>query len=792
MKKLYLSLLLTFCTIIACYAQNAFYDAQFLANLATAQKNLLKDFLKDSKYRERLSDEDSQCIKQVLRFIDTPFSKEVESVLINTPRVKDLLNRLPLEIARENMTPGMSAFGPEEKQSILSGFSGITKAVSRVGSADFQTMLVDATATYIAESFKEDMTYLYFSRLREKMDKLPELSALLPKTYEAVSKMDIFNYKDLGNSWKVAFENDVENLPFNFRDFVNRSEKDTWAGKIRSNSNFTYYSYAIDIFQPLIKGYHPIEVLQILDENYRQKDDRTTYTGMIHFINLLQTQLQDTTAHAHERSSDNIWISYNQLKELNTEKEQQYFMALLYQQDRSFFEGNGLGKKIAAAIFPELNQEKPEGKYIRFIKALPKLLILFNQIENGVVEIREAKVNKSDRKEQTRLLLSNVISVVDTTNSFLRLVEVDQADLTPVRDFLHFSHTAFNLYDNIVSKNYSGLIDNVIHLLDSLTTNGYFVDTKFPEIILLANQYNQVINIDNCKITAHDLLGVMKEGISLDGLDTSKMRIGLKKLINYPDFNDQVRVLLDNAMTGLLKNASVLNDSLKAMAFRSDNFPQYVKLLSNFNKYGRVISQIANAQNSDELKQVIRSNVMPPGSYAVQRTSFTTLTIATHVGALFSLETNDNWTKSAFNTGLTVPIGFELTRGTRTKDNGNLRYLSGKEMKSMTGWNWSLFLQVFDLGAVVNYRFSGESEESLPHQVLLKQVFSPGLSVNLGIKNAPLAIGGGIQYTPSLRTIGEDLEANAVRLFLRISWTKPLIPIFIRREKSNGIPITAY
>jgi len=64
-----------------------------------------------------------------------------------------------------------------------------------------------------------------------------------------------------------------------------------------------------------------------------------------------------------------------------------------------------------------------------------------------------------------------------------------------------------------------------------------------------------------------------------------------------------------------------------------------------------------------------------------------------------------------------------------------------------------------------------------------EQVFSPGVSVNLGMKNTPLTWGLGAQYTPELRRITHQgqviTKANAWRFFLRLSWDFPLLNVAV-------------
>jgi hypothetical protein len=262
-----------------------------------------------------------------------------------------------------------------------------------------------------------------------------------------------------------------------------------------------------------------------------------------------------------------------------------------------------------------------------------------------------------------------------------------------------------------------------------------------------------------------------------------------KKLIDYTKVtNDSLKKMIDDKIKNFAIAISGLNTDL--MNSNGELFKRFLKFISYINKYGKAISNIANAQNSDELKIIIKNYVLPSGSYAIQRTSLSTFTIATHVGVNMGVEANGKWNHFAANIGLTVPIGFELTRGRKSDSKTKYQYLDDKgKMNYLTGASRGLFLQVFDIAAVVNYRLTSDTG-SLPQKILLKQIFSPGLSYNFGIKNSPFDIGIGIQYTPDLRKIGNDLQANSYRFFIRFSWSKPLIPLYISREtkKKTLIP----
>ena len=84
----------------------------------------------------------------------------------------------------------------------------------------------------------------------------------------------------------------------------------------------------------------------------------------------------------------------------------------------------------------------------------------------------------------------------------------------------------------------------------------------------------------------------------------------------------------------------------------------------------------------------------------------------------------------------------------------------------------------------MSYRIKQSDTEysGFPQKVTFKQVFSPGVSINFGLKSSPITFGLGIQLTPELRKILDDegfeiQENKSLRWFFRISWDIPLIRI---------------
>lgn len=82
--------------------------------------------------------------------------------------------------------------------------------------------------------------------------------------------------------------------------------------------------------------------------------------------------------------------------------------------------------------------------------------------------------------------------------------------------------------------------------------------------------------------------------------------------------------------------------------------------LKNICKYGTLISTIANAQSSEEVKLALEASVLPMGSSAIKRNSAWSFSINAYVGAYWSYEKNEDDVPPL---GLSAPVGFNFSKG---------------------------------------------------------------------------------------------------------------------------------
>jgi hypothetical protein len=232
---------------------------------------------------------------------------------------------------------------------------------------------------------------------------------------------------------------------------------------------------------------------------------------------------------------------------------------------------------------------------------------------------------------------------------------------------------------------------------------------------------------------------------------------------------------------GVIADALFILDKIEA-----DNTNEVTGGMRAVRSFAAFIEGLASAQNADQMKGVISDIILPPGGFMTNRTSKFSISITAHPGVYAGAESLDPQGDSLAAgqprwgsvVGFTAPLGVEFCFGSL-----------GKSHKSSLG----LFASLVDLGAVVSYRLTQKKDEydGLPDDISLKQVFSPGLSLNIGFKNSPLTLGIGWQYTPELRKITvpadqgqpvSEIKTNTHRLFLRLSWAIPLIHIYHQQE----------
>jgi hypothetical protein len=175
-----------------------------------------------------------------------------------------------------------------------------------------------------------------------------------------------------------------------------------------------------------------------------------------------------------------------------------------------------------------------------------------------------------------------------------------------------------------------------------------------------------------------------------------------------------------------------------------------VKLSAHLSTYGSFISQVAKAENSDEVASIIEKTVLPTGSSYIKKNSKFNIALQAYTGIYGGQQrqVTDSTTTSAM--GVYAPLGIGFSWGSKEAKKSGLK----KKSSSFT-----VFVSVIDVGSLVSYRFTN-TNDSLANDIniRLNQILAPGLHFVYGFPKVPLSFGIGANWTPLLTKV----ESNAI------------------------------
>ncbi len=157
-----------------------------------------------------------------------------------------------------------------------------------------------------------------------------------------------------------------------------------------------------------------------------------------------------------------------------------------------------------------------------------------------------------------------------------------------------------------------------------------------------------------------------------------------------------------------------------------------------FFKYGSFMAAIVEANDSDEVSDIIESFALPAGSSTIKKRTKFNVALNAYLGLAGGKEYNGDTGKTKDFGGIRAPIGISFSVGLRGKK---------AELGSL-----SLFASLVDLGAVTSFRFDDSETEELP-EIELQNIFAPGGYLVYGLPKIPISVGVGFQYGPQLREV---------------------------------------
>lgn len=342
--KTRLKIILAFAAVISLgmslAAQNAYYDALTFTKF---DDNKIADIERALALPGFFTAEEKPKVQSMIDFLKDPLGYASDPQ--KGPLPMDILPVIQAKMQRQvrALPPLPEALPPFPLQQTYTPW--FTNKV-------FQKNLIDALGTLIAERFKSDLTTIYLSKFKSKLESnkfYENIKILFPATTNLIDQENIFTYFSLGNQWKIAFQGDLDALPDNllkYMDAIAATHPD-WIKK----SLLPYLELTVDVGVRLLYGYQPVEILTALDIAFSSKKNDPDYQLIyqaIHSLDLFQQNLQRVEPIQDNQDNQAIsvtWISFSEFQTLLVKpKGLEYFLALIYLQDKEFFSGSELGK----------------------------------------------------------------------------------------------------------------------------------------------------------------------------------------------------------------------------------------------------------------------------------------------------------------------------------------------------------------------------------------------------------------------------------------------------------------
>lgn len=153
-------------------------------------------------------------------------------------------------------------------------------------------------------------------------------------------------------------------------------------------------------------------------------------------------------------------------------------------------------------------------------------------------------------------------------------------------------------------------------------------------------------------------------------------------------------------------------------------------------KYGTFIAEIANADEADEISNIIENAVLPAGSASIKKNTKFNISLNAYVGGRGSFGSAPNSNYFSVNAPVGVAFSVPLKKS-----------------------SISAYFSPLDIGAVTALRFVNDTI-SVP-EITLENIIAPAMHLVYGFPKAPASIGVGYQWGPSLRAIKDgDLELS--------------------------------
>lgn len=594
-------------------------------------------------------------------------------------------------------------------------FSSLT---SSVGGLDVTT-IADGFAKFLVKRTKEELNIAFFERFKKFITdpRYIDLQTVFPQTYRALMIIgdEIYNYEAYIQTLRESFENDLSTLDKNLPTIIDNHPVffTRYPGLAALLNSGCYIAGALD------DKVHPGDMLKDYPEDFLDGLNPNVKAS-VQLVQIMSQSLKDTAI-----NTDSIyWVGSKQLKKLVSRQFTfKVYMGLFYQ----LVKQQGITFHMRGATLPlttqlDLVALNFDENYVSYKNYITQFSEKTNHVNELIRNYR--KVNSDSLKfEQYHRYFKSSIDILEHAAGlgklpYLKVVIPDIAD--SLKDYFDVANSTADLVLDIKRRNYASAVTNTVHIYEVVKARYSTVQTK----TLTARQQRKLEETVN-----NEIADFLKEKSRTPGYTISAEEINELKEEQRSRFKSK------------LINKTVKDDTLRKLY-----------------KYGTFMATVVQAKTSDDVANAIEAFALPTGSSRIKRETAFSVSLNAYTGLFIGHESIKGIkSKKVFNAfGVTAPIGVAVSRGHSIFfiGTGERGWAAGKR-----GWSTSLFISLVDIGAVAAYRFKDDSTAQVP-TIQLKNIFSPGAFISLGIPKTPLSFNMGAQVGPNLRKLKTQAATN--------------------------------
>ena len=469
------------------------------------------------------------------------------------------------------------------------------------------TNIADGIAKFLIERGKQELSIVFFERLRETLLKFPELTFLFPLSTEVVGNMESYNIMGLLQELKDGFMKDLLNMPINIlalrqitKDVCNDEpciKRVSAINTIFTSSN-THDARLIILpliaIQGIIGGDNIIDIANKMGADASVCGLNDNFSGFIQISSLLLESLKTTD------KEGGLFLNKDMLKNLFFSKDLlNVFLGLIYQKYNS--PGFSCYSKLTIA------EKNMEGLFTLILNGRARffsILTTFDKINVAYVQIRKSlRDNLKPDIEYYTSIASASITMLTNLNSALEKLISNQ----PVAG--GFSLVATNLAiatkicTDIQQKNYAGIFNGTIKFI---LDNKIIDDNASREKLIRYLSFGA--NLASAKTSDE-----VKEAINTAALPPGSYSIKHKSSFNI-SFNGYVGYAWD-FNGGIYANGVYAPVGFSVSRGLGKKYGGAVTVFTSLIDVGSVVSYRLKDNTTDELKQEVRlESILSPSA----------------------------------------------------------------------------------------------------------------------------------------------------------------------------------